>query len=207
MSSIVFQTIKNRRSIRRLLTKKIPNDILEKILNVAIWAPSAHNSQPWRFIVIRDEDTKKNLANSMAEIWKKDLKRNNLPTKDSEKVIEDSVRTLTDPPVLILVCLTMVDMDKYSDKRRKEAEFTMGIQSVANSIHNILLMAHVENLGACWFCAPLFCPKTVRNLLGIPKNVYPQALITLGYPAEKPIAPKRKSLETIIYQNKWENEQ
>jgi len=62
----------------------------------------------------------------------------------------------------------------------------------------MLLTAHAEGLGTCWFCAPLFCPELIRETLGIPKDIRPQALITLGYPAERPKTPPRKPLESIV---------
>jgi nitroreductase len=60
----------------------------------------------------------------------------------------------------------------------------MAIQSVAMAAQNLLLMAHVEGLGACWLCAPLFCQETVREALGLPDDYEPQGLIALGYPDE-----------------------
>ena len=203
MSSAIFRTIKGRRSVRSFLEKEVSDSVLEKILDAARWAPSAHNSQPWRFIVVKDIKTKQVLAKAMAESWNNDLKKDEISTKERQNLIRGSIRRFTDPPIIIVVCLTMDGMNKYTDKKRNEAEFIMASQSVANSIQNILLAVYAERLGACWFCAPLFCQKTVRRILGIPKNVYPQTLITLGYPAEKPIVPPRKPLESIVYQNQW----
>ncbi len=60
----------------------------------------------------------------------------------------------------------------------------MAVQSVALAAQNMLLMAHAEGLGACWMCAPLFCPDVVRAALALPADWEAQALLTLGYPAE-----------------------
>jgi len=94
-------------------------------------------------------------------------------------------------------------MDKYSDIRRQEYEHIMAVQSLAAAIQNMLLMAHSEGLGACWFCAPLFCQDVVRKVLRIPDDVEPMALITLGYPSERPKSPFRKPIEEIAYKNYW----
>jgi len=67
----------------------------------------------------------------------------------------------------------------------------------------MLLAAYGEGLGSCWFCAPLFCQDVVRKVLEIPQNVDPQALITLGYPADEPNPPPRKALEEIVHQDRW----
>jgi nitroreductase len=80
----------------------------------------------------------------------------------------------------------------------------MAVQSVAVAIQNILLAAHIEGLGACWFCAPLFCPETVKKVLKIPSDLEPQALITMGYPVNRPSPPPRKPLDEIMCIDGWE---
>ncbi len=94
-------------------------------------------------------------------------------------------------------------MDNYPDLRRQKAEYVMAVQSVAASIQNLLLTAHAEGLGTCWFCAPLFCKKIVKDILKIPKNIEPQAFVTLGYPKEKSNAPQRKTLRNVVNYNFW----
>jgi nitroreductase len=74
-------------------------------------------------------------------------------------------------------------MDSYPDTRRKKAEYTMAVQSVAMAVQNLLLAAHAEGLGACWMCAPLFCPEAVREALALSEDWEAQAVITLGAPA------------------------
>ena len=71
------------------------------------------------------------------------------------------------------------------------------------AIQNMLLVAHSKNLGACWFCAPIFCKETVRQVLKIPEDVEPQALIAIGYPAEKPRVPNRKPLQDYAFLGCW----
>jgi nitroreductase len=60
----------------------------------------------------------------------------------------------------------------------------MAVQGTAMAVQNLLLAAHVAGLGACWMGAPLFCPDTVGETLDLPADWEPQALITLGWPAE-----------------------
>ncbi len=66
-----------------------------------------------------------------------------------------------------------------------DALSVMAAQSTAMAGQNILLAAHALGLGACWLCAPIFCPQTVRRTLDLPDDWQPQGLITAGYPAEK----------------------
>jgi F420 biosynthesis protein FbiB-like protein len=203
VSSDVFSVIKQRRSVRKFLSRTIPHDVIQRIFDAVQWASSAHNSQPWRFVVINDMEVKQALTKTMATKWKQDLQKDGVDSAFLENFVADSAKRFNSPPVLAVACLTMKEMDKYPDKKRRETEFVMGTQSVAAAIQILLLAVHGEGLGACWFCAPLFCPETVRTVLGIPENVHPQALITIGYPDEAPKAPPRKPLDDILYQNRW----
>lgn len=203
MSSILYKVLKDRRSIRKYPLKDVSEDVLLRVFSAARWAPSAHNAQPWRFIMIKDSGVKRKLAEAMASEWDKDLSRDGVAPEDRERLIKSSIEQFTKAPILIVVCLTMEDMDKYPDERRQEAEYVMAIQSVAAAIQNMLLAAHAEGLGACWFCAPLFCPEIVREVLEVSEGIKPQALITLGHPAERLEPPPRKPLESIVYQNYW----
>lgn len=199
MFSVVYKAIKVRRSVHRYLSKDVSDDVLWRVLDAARWAPSAHNAQPWRFIVIKDPAIKQKLAEAMAKEWDKDMDKDGVPLKDRNRLTRASIQQFTHPPILIIVCLTMKDMDMYLDKRRQKAEYVMAIQSVAAGIQNLLLAAHAEGLGTCWFCAPLFCPDSVRETLDIPQHIKPQALITLGHPVEKPEAPLRKPREKVVF--------
>jgi F420 biosynthesis protein FbiB-like protein len=91
----------------------------------------------------------------------------------------------------------MVDMDRYPDPERSAAERLMAVQSTALAVQNLLLAAHAEGLGACWMCAPLFCPDVVSAQLNLPEDWEPQALITIGYPAEQKQSA-RQPLETRV---------
>jgi F420 biosynthesis protein FbiB-like protein len=203
MSLNLLDLIKNRRSVKEYSSKEVPNDVLSRILEGARWAPSAHNAQPWRFIVIRDSAVKRRLAKGMASRWDKDMSKNGIPKERRESLIKASVEQFENAPIVIIACLTMEDMDEYPDEQRKKAEYIMGVQSVAAAIENVLLVAHGEGLSTCWFCAPLFCQDLVRKTLKIPQHVDPQALITLGYPTDKPDPPPRKPLEEIVHQDHW----
>lgn len=201
--SSVYKIIEARRTVRKYSSKNISKKVLRRILNAARWAPSAHNAQPWRFIVIQDSTVKRKLAETMASEWNKDLCKDAVSLQERERLIQLSVERLVGAPVIIVALLTLEGMDKYRDEKRQKAEREMAIQSVAASIQNLLLAAHAEELGACWLCAPLFCPETVAKVLEIPHDIKPQALITLGYPAEKPKVGSRKPLENIVFQDYW----
>jgi len=203
MSLKLLNVFRSRRSIKEYSPKKVSNEVLFRILEATRWAPSSHNAQPWRFIVIQDSKSKRKLAENMASRWNKDMNKNGVPKKQRESRVKASVKQFKRAPVVIVVCLAMEGMEEYSDDRRKKIEYVMAVQSVAAAIENMLLAAHIEGLGSCWFCAPLFCKNIVRKTLKIPGHVDPQALITLGYAANKPNPPPRKLLEKIVYQDCW----
>jgi F420 biosynthesis protein FbiB-like protein len=202
-SNDFLKFIKSRRSVKRLKPGSISRNIVEEILDVAVSAPSAHNAQPWRFIIIDDEKVKIKLADAMAQAWQEDLSKNGLSRIEIEKLIEASKKRTINSSILIIPCLTMEDMYKYPDDRRKKAEYLMAVQSVSAAIENLLLAIHAKGLGACWRCAPLFCMEAVREVLKIPNEFDPQALIEIGYPLEQPKMPSRKPLKSLISYNKW----
>ena len=184
MNNSVERTILDRRSIRRYTDRPVAREALERILNAAIWAPSAHNRQPWRFAVATSFEQRRDLALAMGQRLRTDLTRDSAPPEIIEKDVNRSYTRITGAPVVFVVCLSMADMDRYPDAKRSAAEHQMAVQSTAMAVQNLLLAAHAEGLGACWMCAPLFCPDVVSEQLALPTDWEPQALVTLGYPAE-----------------------
>jgi coenzyme F420-0:L-glutamate ligase/coenzyme F420-1:gamma-L-glutamate ligase len=179
-----YHLIRNRRAIRRYEDRPIPEKLIERLLEVAIWAPSAHNRQPWRFAVLRSLETKNKLAKAMGEKLRQDRLSDGDSPGEIEQDVARSYRRITGAPVVILFFLSMADMDKYPDKRRNEAERQMAVQSVAMAVQNLWLMASAEGLGACWLCAPLFVPCLVQKTLDLPGDWQAQGLLTLGWPTE-----------------------
>jgi F420 biosynthesis protein FbiB-like protein len=171
--------------------------LIAQMLDAARWAPSAHNRQPWRFAMIESAATKHALATALGERLRADLERDGVPREKIETGVQRSFARITSAPVVIVACLTMRDMDVYPDTRRKKAEWTMAVQSVAMAVQNLLLSAHALGLGACWMCAPLFAPDTVRAVLKLDDDWEPQALITVGYPGEVK-SKSRNSLKLVV---------
>ncbi len=180
----LLETVVSRRSIRRYRPDPVPRDVIEALLTAAIWAPSAHNRQPWRFCVIESAERREALASAMGAQLRRDLAADEMPADLIEKDTARSYARMTGAPALVVLCLSMADMDHYSDERRSLNEYVMAAQSTAMAGQNLLLAAHEAGLGACWMCAPLFCPDVVSAVLELPQDWQPQALITLGYPAE-----------------------
>ena len=191
-----WQTIFERRSIRRYRPDPVPRTTLERVLTAAIWAPSAHDRQPWRFVVITKDAQKEKLARAMARRWRQDMLQEGLAEDEIRVRVQRSQQRLTRPPVLVAGCLTMADMDAPDDLRLASAEHAMAVQSIALALGNLMLAAHHEGLGSCWICAPLFAQEEVRAALALPADWEPQAIITLGWPDEERVS-SRKPLEEV----------
>jgi F420 biosynthesis protein FbiB-like protein len=189
----------NRRSLRRYRAEPVPRAVILDLLNSAVWAPSAHNRQPWRFAVTDSAARKHALASAMGDRLRRDLTADGAPPDVIEADAARSYERITGAPVVIALCLTMADMDAYPDARRAQHEWTMAVQSTAMAGQNLLLAAHAHGLGACWMCAPLFCPDVVRNTLELPDSWQPQGLVTLGYPAQERRRTRRPVEESVLW--------
>lgn len=195
--SPVLNAIHNRRSLRRYQQKPVPKSLIETVLKAGIRAPSAHNRQPWRFAVLQSLETKNKLAKAMGKRLRSDLESDFVPEDVIAKDVNRSYERLTSAPVLIVVCMSMLDMDNYSDEKRSHNETIMAIQSTAMAGQNILLAAHAIGLASCWMCAPLFCPDVVQVTLDLPQDWQAQGIISMGYPAQER-SKTREPLESRI---------
>lgn len=195
----LFALMRSRRSIRRHLPAPIARALLDDLLAAACWAPSAHNRQPWRFAVVQSPARKHALAGAMGARLRADLERDGVAPAVADADVARSYARLTGAAALVVVCLTMQEMDAYPDDARRQAECVMAIQSVAMAAQNLLLAAHAAGLGACWLCAPLFAPAVVRDVLRLPASWQPQGLVTLGYPAENRTKSRKPLSEVVVY--------
>lgn len=187
-----------RRSVRRYSDRQVSDQLLDKLLRAATYAPSAHNRQPWRFAVLKNTGVRSRLAQAMGDR----LRHDRLNDGDSPEIVEAdvtrSIRRITNAPVCIVACMTMEDMDRYADPARASAEHQMAAQGTAMAIQNLLLAAYAVGLGSSIMCAPLFCPDTVRECLALSTHWEPQALITLGWP-DAPGKPfQRRALSDVV---------
>jgi F420 biosynthesis protein FbiB-like protein len=196
MEDAFFSVILNRRSVRKYEEKPVPNRLLEDILRAAALAPSAHNTQPWHFVVILETHLRKILAKAMANRYVRDMTAKNVSRVSINRKTKRSIEIFSRAPVLVIACLT--------EERLKPAkgphacnERVMAIQSVALACGQLMLAASATGLASCWFSAPLFCMKEIMNILNLKRSWKPQAIITLGYPAEEPSPKERLSLEQI----------
>lgn len=190
--------LQGRQSIRRYLRAQPSAASIRRIFESVAHAPSAHNRQPWRYMVVFGAAAKEQLALAMGRRLAADRGKDGDADGAIRQDVGRSHERITGAPVVIVVALTMAEMDRYPDERRMQAEHLMAVQSTAMATQNLLLAAHAEGLGACWMCAPLFCPDDVKAALSLPADWEPQGLITLGYPAQPGRNKPRKPVSEFV---------
>jgi F420 biosynthesis protein FbiB-like protein len=189
--------LRSRRSVRRFRPDPIDPALVRGLLEAARWAPSPHNRQPWRFVVLQKADSRQRLAQAMGERLRLERLADGTDPQAVEADVSRSYARITGAPLAVLLCMTLEQMDRYPDARRSRAERRMAVQGVAMAGQNLLLAAHAAALGACWICAPLFAPDVVRQVLELPEDWDPQGLVVLGWPAESPPERERMPLEQV----------
>lgn len=195
--SPVYQAMRSRRSVRRFQEKPVPRQLVADILEAATWAPSAHNRQPWRFVILESRERRRHLAQAMGQRFLADLLDDGLAIAEAGKRLERSRQRIMGAPVAILLCLDASSLDIYPDRVRQDAETLMGVQSVALAGGQLLLAAQAAGLGGVWMCAPLFAQTEVIEALHLDQNWQPQGLILLGYPTAIPAPPERVPFDEI----------
>jgi coenzyme F420-0:L-glutamate ligase / coenzyme F420-1:gamma-L-glutamate ligase len=182
-----------RRSVRRFKPDPVPDSVIESILHTATFAPSAHNQQPWRFVIIKDSAVKTRLGEAITSKMRVDMQAENANTSDIEKRAATSLRRMGEAPLVIVLCRDVNDVRKDTPE-----EAIMGIQSTALAGLQLLLAAHAEGLGSNWICWSLYAQDATRTALELPESWEPQAMYFLGYPAEIPRIKEMKDMQSMV---------
>ena len=173
----IYKVIKGRRSIRTYKSRKIPDDVINRVLDAARRAPSAKNLQPWQFIVVNDRELIDAVAGG--------------PTRNQSFIAQ--------APIVLVACALEREAFEYMG-----GYWNSAVLDVAIAFDHLTLAAHAEGLGTCWIGA--FDEAAVKNLFAIPEYVKVVALTPLGYRAEDPPEHGRKSLEHILFYNRWSSQ-
>jgi len=184
-----LEAIAQRRSIRKFKDIPVSDDIIVKILNAAVQAPSGKNRQPWHFIVVKQDQRAEMLRLMRAGIEK--LKAQEVDTGSSEW----TARIMEQAPVTIFVF--------NANEEWVERERTLGdifsnvvdVQSIGAAIQNILLAACELGLGTLWICDVFYAYQELVTWLGETHQMI--AAVALGYPDESPAARPRKSINEV----------
>jgi nitroreductase len=209
LAEATMKVIQDRRSIREYTAEPVSDQDLDLILEAARQAPSGENAQPWRFIIVRDAETRKKLGalagggsgrRFTSEFVTKQMQERFSGLQDEEKkkaafekLTSGKVSAfLADAPVDLVVC-------------GKKGVWDMPYDTSA-AIENILLMVTALNLGACWVIAPCIVirdEERVKELLGMPEDFKAVSIISIGHPT-RPHRPRpRLPLKDIVFTEKW----
>jgi len=181
----VTQAILERRSVRQYDDKAISDDIINELLEAAVWAPSGTNMQPWYFVAVRSSERLNELLAIMQGV-----STNFAPTLSERfpnhpQVVRDTlsfIENLGGAPVVVLAFL----LQDYPVETRFQCE-----QSVAAAIQNMLLSAHAKGLKSCWLTAPKLSAPQIEAAFGKDKGPF-MGMVTIGYGEQPARSPKRR---------------
>jgi len=196
--SILEPIVRGRRSIRAFRDDPLPRELVADVLREALWAPSPHNSQPWRFTALFDRVDRERLAEAMANRLAEELGADGLEPAAIGRQTERSRERIVSAPVAILCSLARDGLVEYPDRKRNELEWQMAMQSVGAVLQTLFLVAATREIGSCWMAAPMYCPEIVRQTLHLPAGWHPQALALLGYPAAPGKVRERRSFGEAV---------
>jgi nitroreductase len=191
----LLELVKSRRSTRSLKSDPLPDEIIDKIIEAARWAPSGFNTQPWEFIVVKKQELKDRIVRicqagreqyaemeATREAWQ------GKAPKLKPKPGEDS-RDFSNAPVFIILCGDTrtrlgLPMGRRFDPYRWETVFISGL---ASAFLNMQLAATSLGIGSRWVSAVStpYGKCMLKDLLGIPDELEIYEMMVLGYPAMK----------------------
>jgi nitroreductase len=209
LADATLKAIQDRRSVRDFTDEPISDHDLDLILEAARQAPSGENAQPWRFIVVKDEATRKKMGaiagggsgrRFTAEFVTKKMQERFANLQDEakrqaafQKLTSGQVSTfMADAPVNLVVC-------------GKKDVWDMPYDTSA-AIENILLMVTGLGLGACWVIAPCIDirdEERIKDLLGIPEGYKAVSILSIGHQT-RPHKPRpRLPINELVFTEKW----
>ncbi len=204
-----LKVIQDRRSIREFTTDAVSDNDLDLILEAARQAPSGENAQPWRFVVVKDETTRKKLGaiagggsgrRFTAEFVTQKMQERFANLEDEAKK-KAAFEKLTSGQVSAFMADAPVNLVVIGKKDVWDLPF-----DTSAAIENILLMVTALNLGACWVIAPCIDirdEERIKELLSIPENMKAISIISIGHPTRVHRPRPRLPLSEIVFSEKW----
>jgi nitroreductase len=198
----LFEIITTTRSMRRLKPDPVPAELIRKILEAGVSAPSGGNMQRWRFIVVRDAKIKQAVGAYYKRAWDEVVAPRYgagepAPgtTPERFKRMLDAAQYLADhiheAPVWIVMCLEGAAPTRTAGS------------SIYPAVQNMLLAARALGLGATLTTLYLNFEKEVEAALGLPADMHSYAILPIGYPMGRFGPVRRVPLTEVVYENRW----
>ncbi len=214
----LFEAIHTARALRRFKPDPVPDEVMTKVLDAAIRAPSGSNAQSWLFVVIKDAERRRKIS----EIYKKGgqilmgmYTNRQRPAHMDEKQYNKILASATylfdhmhEAPVLLLVCqktdpMTAGATPEMNDLMRKMVR--MSGASVFPAVQNVILSCRALGLGTVLTTIHVFFEDEVRAVLGLPGEIETFALMPIGYPRDKFGPVRRRPLNEVAILDRWGN--
>lgn len=214
----LFEMMYSLRSMRRLKADPVPDELLWKVLEAAVHAPSGGNTQPWRFLVVRDPETKRFLQERYHRGWNRYVQANlkaaaeaAVPPTEEEaaarmKMVSAAnhlAEHLHEAPVLLLVCMLPRKLDLPADPEAQPPSPAALYASIFPAVQNILLACRAYGLGATLTTLHLLYERAIKERLGIPREVETVAMLPIGYPVGRFGGVTRAPVETVTFWDAW----
>ena len=208
----LYALMSTTRSIRRISDTPIPDDVLQRVLQAAIWAPSGGNRQPWRIIAVRDRDTKQKLSDIYVDEWAKYVDFNMKKVEGASSEIVEALRkglavgtrlaeTLADVPVVAMFVHDPSAL--YVTDEGLGRSPVVGGASLYPAVQNLLLAARAEGLGGVLTTLISSREPDVRQVLGFPDTWGVYAMVPLGYPRGQHGPLTRAPFSEMIKFDRW----
>lgn len=203
----IWQAMFTQRAIRYWQDKRVPRDALERVIQAASKAPSGSNSQPWIFIVVDEDAQRTALGNALKGVYDgagplkamiaEGQKSGDRTQRLMLKGAQNFFTSLAEAPAIIVPCLY-----KLSSPTPDPGSLEAG-SSIYMAVQNLMLSARALGLGTVMTTAQTLIDKQMREILNIPDNAYPVALIPIGYPDANFGPTTRKGVNEILRWNTW----
>jgi nitroreductase len=206
------------RSMRKLKADPVSDELVWKIIDAGTQAPSGGNSQPWRFLVVRDAGTRAFLQERYKRGWDRYVIANMkaaaeapVPATAEEaaaraKMVAAATHLaehLHEAPVLLLVCMAPRKMDLPPDPEAQAPSPAALYASIFPAVQNMLLTCRALGLGATLTTLHLMYERTIKERLGIPAEIETVAMIPIGWPVGRFGPVSRAPVETVTYWDRW----
>jgi nitroreductase len=192
-----FDVVLSQRAYRSFTDQPVPDEVVERVLTAATHAPSAENTQPWAFIVIRDPELRARIGELTQRAWEGgglEFSANRLTPAMLADVHKDALGGVSAAPVLVVVC----GDTSHCVPAVLEA-------SVWPAVQNLLLAATASGLGSALTTLATRFGEELRDVLALPPHVQAMAVVPLGYPAKRLGPPKRLPLSERAHRDRYGN--